>query len=166
MTQPPYFGEERLRKYFLGHLNRICCAKSHLVERFPELSEIANFKDVRNAVIETMGDVENQIVRMHTIFTLLDSAPTHKNCDSMASLLEEAFEAVHELNDDVALRDMAILFYMQSIESIEMASYQVLRMAAVKFRNSKINQLLLINFDEAKEDRALMLLITAKYLAK
>ena len=148
MTPPAYLGEERLRKYFLGHLNRVCCAKSHLVERFPELSEFANFKDVRSAIIETMADVENQIVRMQTIFTLLGSTPTDKDCNSMASLLEEAFEAVHELDDDVVLRDMAILFYMQSIESIEMASYQVLRMAAVKFRNSEINQLLLINFDE------------------
>jgi len=62
------------------------------------------------------------------------------------------------------LRDLSILFYMQNIESVEMASFQVLKMVAVKLKNKQLTQLLTENFDEAKEDRALLLLITKKYL--
>ncbi|MES2275184.1 MAG: hypothetical protein V4592_04125 [Bacteroidota bacterium] len=59
---------------------------------------------------------------------------------------------------------MAILIYMQNIESIEQASFQVLQMAAVKLRYQKISQLLKENHDESQEDRALLLLLTAKCL--
>jgi ferritin-like metal-binding protein YciE len=62
------------------------------------------------------------------------------------------------------LRDMSILFYLQNIESMEMASFQVLRIAAVKLKNKQIKQLLTENVDEAKESRTLLLLISAKYI--
>jgi hypothetical protein len=47
---------------------------------------------------------------------------------------------------------------------MEMASFQVLQMAAVKFKNKQIKQLIKENYDEAKADRTLLLLITAKYI--
>jgi len=59
---------------------------------------------------------------------------------------------------------MSILFYMQNIESVEMASFQVLQIAAVKLRNKLVGQLLKENFDEAKADRTLLLLVTTKYV--
>jgi ferritin-like metal-binding protein YciE len=59
---------------------------------------------------------------------------------------------------------MAILFYLQNVESIEIASFQVLQMMAVKMKNAEILQLLKENLDEAKDDRMLLLLITAKYV--
>jgi ferritin-like metal-binding protein YciE len=53
---------------------------------------------------------------------------------------------------------------MQNIESVEMASFQVLEMAAVKLKSKQIKQLIRENYDEAKADRTLLLLITAKYI--
>jgi hypothetical protein len=53
---------------------------------------------------------------------------------------------------------------MQNIESVEAASFQVLLLAAVKLKNERIKQLLLKNADDAKADRTLFLLITAKYI--
>jgi len=47
-----------------------------------------------------------------------------------------------------------------------MASFQVLQMAAVKLKNKQIKQLLKENYDEAKADRTLLLLIAAKYITK
>jgi hypothetical protein len=45
-----------------------------------------------------------------------------------------------------------------------MASFHALQMAAVKFKNDNINALLKDNFDEAKTEGTMLLLITAKYL--
>ncbi|WP_281024308.1 DUF892 family protein [Mucilaginibacter celer] len=59
---------------------------------------------------------------------------------------------------------MSILFYLHNIESMEMASFQILRIAAVKLKNSQIKKLTQRNYDEAKADRTLMLLIAAKYI--
>jgi hypothetical protein len=47
---------------------------------------------------------------------------------------------------------------------MEMASFQILQIAAVKLKNNQIKQLIRENYDEAKADRTLMLLIAAKYI--
>jgi len=164
MNQPSHLGNDRVLVYFTDHLNRICCAKTHLVNRLPEAAEAAHFTDVRHAVLETRDDVKKQIARMNEIFALLGAKQSDENCYSMTALLDEALLAIHHHADDAALRDMAILFYMQNIESIEQASFQVLQMAAVKLHDPQISQLLKENYDESKEDRALLLLLTSKYL--
>jgi hypothetical protein len=56
---------------------------------------------------------------------------------------------------------MSILFYLPNIESIEMAFLQILEMPAVKLKNRCINQLLNQNYEIAKADRTLLLLINA-----
>jgi ferritin-like metal-binding protein YciE len=63
------------------------------------------------------------------------------------------------------LRDMSILFYLQNIESIEMASFQVLRIAAFKIKKPQIKQLLKENYNEAKETKTLLMLVSTKYVA-
>ena len=79
-------------------------------------------------------------------------------------MIEDAFIAVKQQGSDPELRDMSILFYMQNIESVEMTSFQVLQIAAVKLKNKQISQLLKENFEAAKEDRALLLMVSAKYI--
>ena len=64
MNEPNPLGRERLLAYFTDHLNRICCAKTHLVKRLPEAAGLASFRDIRNAVDETREDVVKQIERM------------------------------------------------------------------------------------------------------
>ena len=47
---------------------------------------------------------------------------------------------------------------------MEVSSFQVLQMAAIKLQNKQIKQLIKENYAEAKADRTLLLLITAKYI--
>jgi ferritin-like metal-binding protein YciE len=95
----------------------------------------------------------------------MDEEITDDNCKGMLGLVDEAFDSVIEYKNDAALRDLSLLYYMQNIESIEMASFQILQIAAVKLKNKQVIQLLRENYDEAKADRTLMLLITAKYMS-
>ena len=153
-----------LKLFFLEHLNHIYWAKAHLVERLPEIEEIAFFKDLKQAIIETKEDVERQMVRIDEIFTLLDSKSSAENCDGIIAMVEGAFSSIQLRADNSILRDLSILFYMQNIESIEISSFQILQIAAVKMKNIQITQLLKENYDEAKRDRTLLLLIASKYI--
>ncbi len=51
-----------------------------------------------------------------------------------------------------------------NIESVQTASYKMLKMAAVKIGNAEVSQLLTENFDEAREDLKLFQHIAANYL--
>ncbi len=153
-----------LKTFFIDHLNRIYCAKSHLVQRLPEMTDQAYFSDLKLAITETLEDVEHQIIRMDEIYVLLDAQPSLEKCNGLTAMVEQAFSDIGEQRDNHEIRDLAILFYLQHIESVEVSSFLALQMIAAKFNNKQILQLLLENFDEAKEDRALLVHITKKYL--
>lgn len=154
----------KLKRFFLDHLDRIYCAKSHMVVSFSGIAKQAHFSDLCLAIMETVDDVKRQICRMDEIYLLLGAQCNNSSCGGMVGMLAEAVTAINEINNDVLMRDMAILFYLQNIESIETASFQVLQIIAKKFNNPQVSQLLKENFDEADDDRGLLLMITRKYV--
>ncbi|MBE9662701.1 DUF892 family protein [Mucilaginibacter myungsuensis] len=155
----------QLLNFFTDHLNRIHCAKSHIVKSFPAVADMAHFDDIRHAVLETKADVDKQIARMEQIFKLCNCTPSEAPCLGMVALLNEAFVAVKEQVGDPQLRDMAILFYLQNIEGLEATSFQILKLTAERLDNPQISQLLQENYDESREDRALLVWLTEKYLS-
>jgi ferritin-like metal-binding protein YciE len=153
-----------LRRYFIDHLDKIYCAKSHLVENFPKVLQFATFSDLKNAIEGSISDLRNQLARMREIYKIMQEKYEPGACQMFAGLIEDLFRGAEQEKNGPELRDMSIIYYMQNIESLEMASFHALQMAAIKFKNNDINDLLQDNFDEAKTERALLRLITAKYL--
>lgn len=158
------FGSEKKRAFFLDHLNRIYCAKSHLAERLPEIYDEAGFADVKQAIKETINAVEHQIARIDQIYELLDLHYSFEDCQTLITFLESTFTTLQQKFSDPNLRDLLIASYLYQQESIEMASFQILQIAAAGISSQQIKQLLKENFEEAKADRALLLLLTEKYI--
>lgn len=156
-------GSQLLKQFFLTHLDRIYAAKIHLVTKLPSLADEAYFTDLKNAIEETVAGVRNQIVRMQMIYTMLDAEVADGSIHGLTGLVNDAFEAIKAQEGEPELQDLSIIFYLQVIESVEMASFQILQMAAVKF-DEKIGKLLKENYEEAKSDRTLLLLISSKYM--
>ncbi|MFC0513495.1 DUF892 family protein [Mucilaginibacter angelicae] len=160
----PVLEPDQLLNFFTYHLNRIYCAKSHLFERLPELAEQAHFKDLKNAILETWEDIGKQVAWIEEIFTLLDEVPSLKDCDELIGFMEAGFSGIYHKKEETGLRDLSILFYLSVVKSIEMASFQLLQITAVKLPNRQIRQLLKENFDESKSDLSLFVQITARYI--
>lgn len=157
-------GSEKLKLFFIRHLDHIYSAKSHLVTKLPLLVNEAEFADLKDAICQTVSDVEKQLARMEVIYTLLDEEVSTGSIQGLTGLVEDAFVAINKQHGEPELRDLSIIYYLQNIESVEMASFQILQMAAVKLKNKQIDQLLKDNYDEAKADRTLLLLISSKYI--
>jgi len=156
-------GSDQLTRFFITHLDRIYAAKMHLISKLPILAAEAKFSDLKNAIEETIAGVQNQITRMQMIYTLLDAKVSKGSIYGLIGLVDDAFEAIEQHDGEAELQDLSIIFYLQNIESVEMASFQILRMAAVKL-DKQISTLLKENYEEAKSDRALLLLISSKYM--
>jgi ferritin-like metal-binding protein YciE len=157
-------SQKELRHFFISHLNRIYCAKSQLLEKLPELGKHSHFLDLQQAIGETLEIVQNQIGRIKEIYIWLDAWYQPESCVGLVGILDEAFQSIGGQPESPALRDLSILFYMQNIESIEMASFKMMMMVADKLAQPKIVQLLLESYDEAREDKTLLKEITEKYL--
>lgn len=158
-------GPKNLKTFFIDHLNIIHCAKAHLVEKLPEIAAHVRFSDLREGILETIDDVKKQVARVAIVLTLLDGVISAVNCPGMVGMIDEAFLGIKKNRaKDHGLRDLSIAYYMQQIESVEMASFQVLQMAAVKLKDKQIKKLLMESYNEARADRTLMLLIATKYI--
>lgn len=158
-------SKNTLLKFFAGHLDRIYCGKQHLVESLPALINHTHFRDLKLAISELHDDVRKQMVRMKEIYVLLNLEQSEAGCIGMTTLLQEMFEGINTNKGDKPLCDLSLVFYLQNIESIETTSFQMLRVAAVKLKNEAVSQLLKESFDEAKEDRELLIQIGEQFLS-
>jgi ferritin-like metal-binding protein YciE len=163
-SPPKELSAQELRQFFISHLNRIYCAKSQLVDKLPELGKRSNFLDLCQAIDETVAVVKLQISRMRQIYIALDETYRPESCIGLIGVLDEAFQSIGAPGESAALCDLSILFYMQNIESIEMASFKVMELVAAKLERPEIAQLLLECYDEAREDKILFKEITSKYV--
>jgi len=155
---------EELRYFFISHLNRIYCAKSQLAEKLPELARRSHFLDLQQAIGETVEVVLAQLSRMKEIYIRLDSFYQAEGCTGLAGILDETFQSIGRPGESPALRDLSVLFYMQNIESIEIASFKMMMLVAGRLEEKEVVQLLLECYDEAREDHILFREITANYL--
>jgi ferritin-like metal-binding protein YciE len=155
---------QELIRFFISHLNRIYCAKSQLVDKLPLIGRRSHFRDLQQAIDGTVEEVRGQIGRLKDIYVKLGTSYKPESCIGLVGFLDEAFQSIGPPFDSPALRDLSILFYMQNIESIEMASFQIMMQVADKLQEPATAQLLRECFDEAREDKALFKAIADHYL--
>lgn len=141
----------------------IYCIKSHLQERLPEIRENAHFTDLADAITQTLADVEKQIRQMDEIYRQLGIKHDFENCQGVINMIEDLFSAIYLKSAYPDLRDLSILLYLQNIESIEMASFCMLKLAAEQLDQKEFIPLFQDSFEEAKKDLGLLQLITMKY---
>jgi ferritin-like metal-binding protein YciE len=156
-------NETVLRELFVGYLLPVYCANSHLAERLPELTDQRMFEDLHVAVNSTVRDVNGHLERVNNLFELIGSSVNMNECNNMISMMEDAFSMIHKRTNDPLYRDLAILYYLQSISNIEETSYQMLDVVASKMNNLHLKLLIIENHQQAKIIKALPLLLQKKY---
>lgn len=161
---PAQWAPDKLTIFFTEHLNRIYCTRAHLAERLLEIADTENFKDLQQAIKDTIDETEEQIARMDGIYALLEKRYSFDNCASIIALLEDDFTAVQQQSDDITLRDMSILLYLQNIENVEENSIQILQLAAANENNQQLNQFLHQHLNNITAKRTLYNFIKAKYI--
>jgi ferritin-like metal-binding protein YciE len=154
-----------LRSFFYEHLNKVYCAKSHLLERLSELEEQSNFEDLKDIIKTTIGQVEQQSQMLNQVYTQFKETYTFENCEALINFLEEIFISIHHQSADKTLRNASVLSYLYYIESVELASIRILILAAEKMGLNNIQSLLTEIHVNAKEECALILHLTKSELA-
>ncbi|MCF0055213.1 DUF892 family protein [Dyadobacter sp. CY356] len=158
-------GTDDLEKFFMHHLNQIYTAKTLQLSQLPQLLENAHFSDLREAIDKTIQDVKQQIARMDQIYQSLPIIFSKVPFRGLTGMIEDSFSGIKLHSGNPQLRDMSVLFYLNCIECIEMASFQILEMVSVKLSNQTIKSLIRSNYEDAKANRMLILLINAKYIS-
>jgi ferritin-like metal-binding protein YciE len=154
-------GAEKLQSFFMEHLNRLYCAKAHIVERLPDVVEAGRFKSIKSTITETIDLAELQVNKMDQIYCLFNTRYSFENVSGLIDFLERSFTTFQWNMADPDLSSIMIISYLSFIECLEANAVHVLKLLAVKLHNDKLSQLLKDNF--VKVDKSLTFQLTNIY---
>lgn len=156
------FEDDHLKRIFLEHLNGIYFGKTHLVDFFKEVEEIASLKQLKLAIEECRNDTTKQIDQLDEIYQSLKKAPSKTTILGIKAMTLEAYLSVIRSGKTPVERDVFILFYLQIVEGIEVTYFKVLKnlAKAIGFQNGFIDQPL----DTAVENKLLFETIYKEYI--
>ncbi|MBS1503546.1 MAG: DUF892 family protein [Bacteroidetes bacterium] len=166
MNTDDFLSPTELRRLFIHQLNRVNCTKGYLIRNLPKLAEIASFKNMQMAIMETHEDVQKQQLRIDKIYELLGSAPSDEGCEVVKAVIDEAYNLGYKDGKSTIMNDMDIILYMQMIENMEYTSFKMLRLINQFMGDQQITQLLSECCDENMDNAHLFTLITEEYLVK
>ena len=156
--------EESLRKVFLMQLGNIFSVKTYLIANLPLMAESASFRDLKYAIIEAVGDVKVQLLRMNAIYELIGERYRPQQCMGIRALTIESFVAAKTPGLSHLERDLLLLYHLNNLESIEIASFTFLHDMASSMPVKDMTILLSQNLDMAKDNKELYEMITREYI--
>ena len=110
----------------MEQLNKLYCAQSHFQERFSEIIDDPAFADLHIEMMEGLQAIELQTADTQEIYKLLNRKYSFDKCDTMLEALENYFDKVQQDINVKRLRDMALFNYIQTIQNLTNAAFQML----------------------------------------
>lgn len=164
MDTPKTINKAELDKLFIHQLNRVNCTKGYLARNLPLLAEVASFRNMKLAIMETQEDVKRQQSRIDDMYKLIHSEPSDEGCEVVKAVMEEAYNLGDGKGKSPIINDMDIILYMSMIENMELTSFKMLRLINQYMSDDKLTQLLAECCDESADNEELFSMISEEYL--
>ena len=145
-------------------LGNIFSVKTYLIANLPLIAEKASFRDLKHAIVETIGDIQLQLSRMDVIYMLIGEHFQPQQCMGIHGLTSEIFVAAKTPGLSHLERDLLLLYHLNNLESIEIASFTFLHEIAMSMPFEDMTMLLRQNLDMAKDNKELFEMITREYI--
>ena len=107
---------------FLHLMKDMYNAEKQLTKALPKMAKNAKTPELKKAFETHLVETEGQIERLESIFDMISKPARGKTCAAMEGLVEEAKEAMDEIEDPEVL-DAALLAGAQAVEHYEISRY-------------------------------------------
>jgi len=145
----------------MNQINRLYCAQSHFHERLGELIELPEFFDLKESMNEAISEMGGQIKNTDDLYSLYGSAHAFDSCSALLNSLENDFSLVPVNTDNILIRNLNLLSYIQNIQNVITAAFQFLMLYKVQMDRHKA-EMVEKNFREMKLGKSLKLLLVQK----
>ncbi|WP_454804690.1 hypothetical protein [Mucilaginibacter phyllosphaerae] len=119
---------------------------------------------MKHAILETIGDIKVQLLRMEVIYKLIGEHYHPQQCMGIRALTIEIFVAAKTPDISHLERDLLLLYHLNNLESIEISSFTFLHEMALSMPLRDLTVMLHQNLDMAKDNKELFELITKEYI--
>jgi ferritin-like metal-binding protein YciE len=144
-----------IQDLFLDELKDIYSAEKQAIRSYPRIAKAASSDELKQALQKHLEQTKGQLERLDKAFEILEKRAGGKTCEAMKGLLEEAAEAVEEIERGPVL-DVAIIAAAQRMEHYEIAAYGTVATLAEAMGQTEIQQLLAETLQEEKETDELL----------
>jgi ferritin-like metal-binding protein YciE len=107
---------------FLHTLKDVYHAEKQILKALPKMMKKASSQELKEAFETHRTETEGQVERLEKVFELLGKRAQGKPCAAMEGIIEEAKEAMEEIEDKSVL-DAALLADAQTVEHYEISRY-------------------------------------------
>ena len=115
-----------LHDLYVNELRDLYHAENQIIKALPKMIESANSAELRSALNDHLEQTRIHVERLEQVFRLHNEEAKAEKCKGMQGIIDEGKDlAKHDENLDV--RDAAIIAAAQKVEHYEMASYGTAR---------------------------------------
>ena len=114
-----------MQDLFLHTLQDIYHAEKQLLRIMPKMAKSAGSPELKQAMENHREETQGQVERLEQVFEMLDKKARGKPCEAMQGLVEEAKEAMEEIEDKEVL-DAGLISSAQAVEHYEISRYGTL----------------------------------------
>jgi len=149
-TVTAVMNDSTLHHLFLEELRDIYWAEKYLVKSIPTMIKACTSDDLREGLESHLSETENHVMRLESVFQIIDEKVSTKKCEAMEGLVEEAKRLVDHTTKGSNVRDVAIISSCQKIEHYEIATYGTLCALASVMGHAEAEELLNATLKEEK----------------
>ncbi len=126
---------------FRHELSDLYSAEKQLTKALPKMAKAATDEKLKEGFETHLEETKQQIEILDQVFELCDMKPERITCEAMKGLIEEADEAISEIEEGPLL-DVALIVGAQKVEHYEISGYGSVRTLAEKLGLTKQAKLL------------------------
>lgn len=143
---------------FLGYLNQLYCAESHLVERLSEICTHPDFVDSRSLIDNFYENAKGRCSVLESIYALMERDYSFMCCKDLIGFIENAFDNILNTRDNIVESNIALLYYLNITNAVAGSSFKSIELLVTGLDDDRIINLLNIYQSENKTDLHLSLL--------
>ena len=140
---------------FVSELKDIYSAEKQAIKAYPRIAKAVDSEELKQALQTHLEQTRVQVERLDRIFEILEKRAGGKTCEAMKGLVEEASEALEEIEAGPVL-DVAIIASAQRMEHYEIAAYGTVATLAEAMGQTEIHDLLAQTLQEEKQTDELL----------
>jgi len=158
-------NRKEITSIFIDTLTDIYSVKSHLLDYLPSMAQTANAKALKLAILDTSIDVRSQLIRLDTAMSILKeqlqlTARDNFNDFNLNSYLRSTLSKADPYTTDIAL-----LTHLIMIETIQVATFTMMKQMSHAFENKAIHDLIRDNLNDATENLVIFKAMMNAHLA-
>src|SRR5687767_13098377 len=116
---------ETMKDFMESELQDTLSAERQALEGMESMLDAASAQSLKSAIQQHMQQTERHIERLERVCQMLGLEDEGNTCEGMQGLIEEAEEAIDEI-DEGPLLDVALVAAAQKVEHYEIAAYGTL----------------------------------------